>query len=124
MTDSSEALEALKRRLASGPALTPSGRDHRVPKPIYLLSVDDPDEQSIVLIVRTSKDGIVRAFIALPQWQELPEGWDGPHEMEVAIPLADSYAHEYGYRGIAIDIESSQLWDAAWGELSGGASEI
>ena len=35
------------------------------------------------------------------------------YEMHVAVPLADDYAHVYGYRGIAIDIESSQLWDPA-----------
>ena len=56
---------------------------------------------------------MTRATIVLPQWHELPDGWDGPHKMHVAIPLADDYAWQYGYRGIAIDIESSQLWDPA-----------
>lgn len=38
------------------------------------------------------------------------------------MPLANDYDHEYGYHAIAIDIESSQLWDLAWGDLqkSGG----
>jgi hypothetical protein len=85
---------------------------------MYLLTVDDPDERSIALIIRSGSDGIVRATIALPEWQEMPEGWDGPHTMGVAIGLADGYAHEYGYHGIAIDIESSQLWDPAWGVLT------
>ena len=63
---------------------------------------------------------MTRATIVLPQWHELPDGWDGPHKMHVAIPLADDYAWQYGYRGIAIDIESSQLWDPAWGDLDKG----
>ena len=85
-----------------------------------MLDVDDPDDRSIVLIFRTGEDGVTRATIVLPQWHELPEGWDGPHKMHVAIPLADDYAWQYGYRGIAIDIESSQLWDPAWGDLDKG----
>lgn len=36
----------------------------------------------------------------------------------IAISLADSYAEAYGYHAIAVDIESSQLWDEAWGALS------
>lgn len=32
--------------------------------------------------------------------------------------MADSYAEAYGHRAIAIDIESSQIWDASWGTLS------
>jgi hypothetical protein len=37
--------------------------------------------------------------------------------MPIAIGLANDYAANYGYHSIAIDIESSQLWDPAWGEL-------
>ena len=37
--------------------------------------------------------------------------------MDVAVPLADSYAHEFGYHAIAIDIDSSQLWQPEWGQL-------
>lgn len=73
-----------------------------------------------MLIVRTSADGIVRATIVLPRWRELQAGWDGPHTMDVAVPQADDYAHEYSYRAIAIDIESSQMWDPAWGVLDTG----
>lgn len=114
MTD----LDDLKARLATGmPVTAPEPQQYRAAKPIYLLTVDDPGERSIVLIVRTGRDGIVRATIALPEWHELPEGWDGPHEMTVAVPLADDYAHEYGYHCIAIDIESSQLWQPEWGTL-------
>lgn len=94
-----------------------NSKPQRVPKPIYVLSVDDPDDQSIVLVIRTGADGVIRAIIALPEWQELPEGSDGPHTMDIAVPLADSYAWEYGYRGIAVDIESSQLWQPEWGVL-------
>lgn len=120
--DAADDLHKLMRRLAEpGPfereTLRGFERRKRTPKPIYVLSVDDPDERSIILIVRQSRDGITRAMIAQPECQELPEGWDGPHTMNVAIPLADEYANEYGYRGIAIDIESSQLWAPAWGEL-------
>lgn len=112
-----DEIAALLERLDDGPPPPASPPRRRIPKPIYLLAVDDPDELAIVLIVRTSRDGVTRATIALPQWHELPEGWDGPHEMDVAISLADEYAWEYGYHGIAIDIESSQLWDPAWGVL-------
>jgi len=111
------SLNDLKGRLAAGIPATKTERQHRIAKPIYRLTLDDPDDRSIILIIRTGGDGIVRATISLPEWQEMPEGWDGPHEMHVAVPLADDYAHEYGYRGIAVDIESSQLWDPAWGEL-------
>lgn len=117
MTDPIDDIAALRARLAAGPPAAAEASSPRIPKPIYLLSVDDPDDRSIVLFIRTGRDGIARATIALPEWHELPEGWDGPHEMQVAVPLADDYAHEYGYHGIAIDIESSQLWDPAWGEL-------
>lgn len=111
-------LESLKAKLAVGmPVAAPEPRQHRIAKPIYLLTVDDPGDRSIVLIVRTGRDGIVRATIALPEWHELPEGWDGPHEMAIAVPLADDYANEYGYQAIAIDIESSQLWQPEWGTL-------
>src|SRR5690606_38585953 len=91
-------------------------RQHRIAKPIYRLSLEEPGDRSIVLIVRAGWDGIVRATIALPEWQEISEG-DGPHEMAIAVPLADDYAHEYGCNSIAIDIESSQLWQAEWGTL-------
>ena len=117
MTDPLDELADLKRRLGKGAPAGDADQPQRAPKPIYLLSVDEPCDRDIVLIVRTGVDGVVRATIALPEWQELPEGWDGPHEMHVAVPLADSYAHEYGYRAIAIDIESSQLWQPEWGDL-------
>lgn len=118
MTDYKAELDKLKVRISAGmPAAAPEPKQHRIPKPIYLLTVDEPGDRSIILIVRTGPDGVQRATIALPQWQELPEGWDGPHEMHVAVPLADDYAHEYGYHSIAIDIESSQLWQAEWGVL-------
>src|SRR5690606_7693397 len=90
----------------------------RAPKPLYILNVDEPDDRSIVLIVRTGGDGIPRATIATPQWHELEEGWDGPHDMAVAAPLADSYAEAFRYHAIAIDIESSQLWEEARGSLN------
>jgi hypothetical protein len=94
----------------------------RTPIPIYSLSVDEPHPLAIILIVRTGNDGIPRAKIILPRWEELAAGWDGPHTMDIALPLANSYAHDYGYQSIVIDIESSQLWDDAWGRLekSGG----
>lgn len=44
--------------------------------------------------------------------------WDGPHDVADAVRLADDYADTYDYYGIAIDIESSQLWDPAWGTLT------
>lgn len=117
MTDPLDDIAALKGRLAAGPPAAAEAPRHRIPKPIYLLTLDDPDDRSIVIIIRTGRDGVTRATIVLPEWHELPEGWDGPHTMDIAVPLADDYAHEYGYRGIAIDIESSQIWDPAWGEL-------
>ena len=89
-------------------------------KPIYLLNVDEIEANAVGLIVRTDEDGIVTGQIKLPPWEELPAGYDGPHRIEVALRLADSYAEAYGYYAIAIDIESSQLWDPAWGSLSAG----
>jgi len=88
-----------------------------VPKPIYLLSVEEPGDRDAVLIVRTGVDGIVRATITLPGWHELPR--PGTALMRCPWPCrwADSYAHEYGYRAIGIDIESSQLCQPEWGDL-------
>jgi hypothetical protein len=106
------------KRLAAGP-LAPrlNEEPQRTPKPLYNLAVDDPDDRSIILIIRTGGDGVVRGMIALPQWYELPEMWDGPHDVADAVRLADDYAWNYGYQGIAIDIESSQLWQPQWGVL-------
>ena len=89
----------------------------RALRPVYLLTVDAPDPRAIVLRVRTGEAGIARGEIVTPAWQELPAAWDGPHDMPVALPLADSYAETLGYHAIAIDIESSQLWDPSWGNL-------
>lgn len=117
----SDDLAALKARLAAGPPEDHvADRTVRIPKPIYSLSVDDSDldERSIILIIRTGKDDIVRGMISLPQWYEIEEMWDGPHDVADAIRLADDYADAYGYYGIAIDIESSQLWQPEWGELT------
>lgn len=115
-----DEIEALRARLAAGPSADyQTEQPRRIPKPIYNLSIDDTDldERSIILIIRTGKDGVVRGMISLPQWYEIPEMWDGPHDVADAIRLADDYADAYGYYGIAIDIESSQLWDPVWGEL-------
>lgn len=125
MTDPLADLAALQARLAAGPpAREPEEQPDRIPKPMYNLAVDDPDERSIILIIRTGGDGIVRGMIALPQWYELPEMWDGPHDVADAVRLADDYAWNYGYRGIAIDIESSQLWDPVWGVLVSGTDDL
>lgn len=124
MTDDQEpnnAIQALRARLAAGPLKVDVERElPPPPPPMYILNVDTPDERSIVLVVGQSGDGIWRATIALPRWHELPEGWDGPHTMDVAIRLAGEYAANYGYHAIAIDIESSQLWDPSWGSLDTG----
>lgn len=118
MTDPLDELRKLEERLVS--------REHRevtapprrrIPKPIYVLNVDEPDPQAIVLVVRQDNAGVWTGKIVLPEWQELPAGWDGPHAIDVAVHLADDYAQAYGYSGIAIDIESSQLWDPSWGRL-------
>ena len=86
-------------------------------RPLYLLSVDEPNERSIVLVIRTREDGVTTGELTLPAWQELEPGWDGPHSIEIAVSLADSYAEAYGYQAIAVDIESSQLWRSEWGDL-------
>lgn len=80
MTDDPIAdIAALRARLAAGmPVATPERELPPPLPPIYLLSVDTPDERSIVLVVGQGGDGIWMATIALPQWHELPEGWDGP----------------------------------------------
>lgn len=90
-------------------------------RPLYLLTVDEPDERSIVLVVRTDEAGLTRGELRLPAWHEIEPGWDGPHSIGIAISLADSYAEAYGYHAIAIDIESSQLWHPDWGKLVVGA---
>lgn len=119
MIDPLEDLASLKALLAAGPpAAAPERELPPPPPPMYLLSVDTPNERSIVLVVGQGGDGVWRATIALPEWHELPEGWDGPHDMPTAICLADDYAANYGYHAIAIDIESSQLWQPEWGELT------
>lgn len=118
--DPAAEIAALQARLAKGPPTPAPEQPQRIPKPMYILSVDDPDERSIILIIRTNKDGVVRGMIALPQWYELPEMWDGPHEVADAVRLADDYAWNYGYHANAIDIESSQLWNPEWGELDKG----
>jgi hypothetical protein len=82
-------------------------------KPLRLLSVDQPDPRAVVLEVRTDDSGVTKGKLLLPEWYEIPPMFDGPHTMDVAIVLADSYAEVYGYRAITIDIESSQLWDPA-----------
>ena len=79
-------------------------------RPLYLLTVDEPDERSLVLIVRTDDAGVTSGELRLPAWQEIEAGWDGPHSIGIAVSLADNYAEAYGYRAIAIDIESSQMW--------------
>lgn len=89
-----DELEALRARLAAGmPSTVPELELPPPPPPMYLLSVDTPDARSIVLVVGLSGDGVWRATIALPEWHELPEGWDGPHTMDIAIGLANDYAH-------------------------------
>ncbi|MDB5538240.1 MAG: hypothetical protein JWQ65_3115 [Devosia sp.] len=35
-------------------------------RPLYLLSVDEPDEQSIVLVIRTREDGVTTGGLTLP----------------------------------------------------------
>ena len=117
--DPDAELAALKALLGTGmPSSAPERELPPPPPTMHLLSVDTPDDRSIVLVVGQGGDGIRRATIALPRWHELPEGWDGPHLMPTAIQIANDYAANYGYQAIAIDIESSQLWDPAWGELT------
>ena len=120
MNDPKDEITALQVRLAEDPpANYGDEKPPRIPKAIYNLSIHDEElhERSIILIIRNGGDGVVRGMIALPQWYEIPKMWDGPHDVADAIRLADDYAHAYGYYGIAIDIESSQLWDPAWGNL-------
>ena len=83
--------------------------------PIYNLNVAVLDLRAVVRVVRIDQESIHRAKIILPRWEEPQTGWDGPHTMEIGLPLANDYAWEYGYYGIAIDIESSQLWGPKWG---------
>lgn len=125
MTRPLDDLAALKARLSAGDP--DSGTERTLPPPpppMYRLSDDTPDELSIVLVVGQSGDGVWRATIALPRWHELPQGWDGPHEMPVAIKLANDYAANCGYDAIATDIESSQLWQAEWGKLTQPSSDL
>ena len=125
--DLSADLASLMKRLEAGPPpAQEEDNPRRTPKPMYVLAVDDRDlgDRSIILIIRTGGDGVVRGMISLPQWYELPEMWDGPHVVKDAVRLVDDHAWEYGYHGIAIDIESSQLWDPAWGDLLTGREQL
>ncbi|MHA6692518.1 hypothetical protein [Devosia sp. A449] len=117
MTKPTDDIANLMTRLNKGPPAAQPDRRFGAARPVYALNVDEPDDRSIVLIIRTSADGFIRATIVTPQWHELEEGWDGPHTMDVAVPLADSYAEAFGYHAIAIDIESSQMWQPEWGDL-------
>lgn len=73
MADPADDIAARRARLAAGRPDIDERRRYRIPKPIYQLSVDEPDDLSI----RTSRDGVTRATIALPKWHELPEGGAG-----------------------------------------------
>ena len=58
MTGISDDLARLISRIAAGrPTTAEDDSPVRAPKPIYLLAVDDPDDRSIVLIVRTGGRG-------------------------------------------------------------------
>ena len=117
--DPTDELAGLVARLNAGrPADTVERELPPPPPPMYILNVDVPDERSIVLVVGQSADGEWMATIALLRWHELEEGWDGPHDMPTAIRLANGYAAAFGYHAIAINIKSSQLWQADWGELT------
>lgn len=50
-------------------------------RPLYLMTVDEPDERSLILIVRTGGDGVTSGELRLPAWQEIEAGWDGPHSI-------------------------------------------
>lgn len=85
--------------------------------PMLLLTVDAGPADALILVIRTNESGVAQGQIRMPEWQEIAAGFDGPHPMTIALRLATSYADAYGYQAILIDIESSQLWDDAWGQL-------
>lgn len=89
----------------------------RIPRPVYRLLVDELEPFALVVIIRTGEGGVTRGLVGVPQHGDLPEFHEGPFSVVKALRIADRWAYRYGYEEVHVDIESSQLWDKAWGEL-------
>ena len=90
----------------------------RIPKPNYVLLVDELLPFALVVVIRTGDDGVTRGIVGVPEHEDLPEFDEGPFPVEKALRVAARWAHRYGHEDVFVDIESSQLWDKTWGDLS------
>ena len=83
----------------------------------FVLDMGVEIANQVVLIIRTSLDGVTRGVIAVPAYFDLPETEEGPYRIKEALKHAKHYALGYGTERVIVDIESSQLWDPKWGKL-------
>ncbi|MDB5535265.1 MAG: hypothetical protein JWQ65_140 [Devosia sp.] len=49
-------------------------------RPCNLLTVDEPEERSLILVVRTGDAGVTSGDLRLPAWQEIEPGWGWPQQ--------------------------------------------
>ena len=96
----------------------PEPEPRRIPSANYVLLVDELLPYALVVVIRTGEDGVTRGVVGVPEHNDLPEFHEGPFPVRKALRVANRWAHRYGHEDVFIDIESSQLWDKAWGELS------
>lgn len=113
-------IEALNIRLSKGrPAdwKPPEPEPRRIPSANYVLLVDELLPYALVVVIRTGEDGVTRALVGVPEFNDLPEFHEGPFPVRKALRVANRWAHRYGHEDVFVDIESSQLWDKSWGDL-------
>ena len=96
----------------------PEPEPRRIPSANYVLLVDELLPYALVVVIRTGEDGVTRGVVGVPEHNDLPEFHEGPFPVRKALRVANRWAHRYGHEDVFIDIESSQLWDESWGELS------
>jgi len=96
----------------------PEPEPRRIPSANYVLLVDELLPYALVVVIRTGEDGVTRGVVGVPEHNDLPEFHEGPFPVRKALRVASRWAHRYGHEDVFIDIESSQLWDKSWGELS------
>lgn len=97
--------------------VAPAREPRRVPRPSYVLRIDGVAPYSIVVVVQTGTDGVTLGTVSVPEHDDLPEFHEGPFPVQKALRIADRWAYRYGHEEVTVDIESSQLWDKAWGDL-------
>lgn len=96
----------------------PEPEPRRIPSANYVLLVDELLPYALVVVIRTGEDGVTRGVVGVPEHADLPEFHEGPYPVRKALRVANRWAYRYGHEDVFIDIESSQLWNDSWGELS------